>query len=480
MTFIIYRVLGPPRRGLLYNREDKTKWDKFIREHSLGGTLTTLNVIGTLTSLAGAYIFLMGNAKLFGYFILICSITLVPGAWITNKFSERIVSSPRLQKLLESPNQTGGVIAALFWGEDAGARHTSSLVKWASVLYLCSILWLEFTVFATIGKMLISPDSVIIAAVLLFVCCFAVSLFTLTYGLRGFVFADLFHVPLVLLAVLAILGGCVVLTYQNLDLLPSLGEIIKPQLSLWSCLLFALANVTLNGLQILTTETHWLRYWIFRDRERQRLTSSTVYTGILWTLMSIIGLLAFYISGDNVGLPAISGVLTRLNEISIAFIIVFWIGGIAALFSTADATLYALMVAWNFSPLDGILHDRKMSNINPLYIATLLSVGVTIIYVILVPVLNLSIDKLVYVVYYLPLNLFPAFVRAYRGLPQSPIYVIGSFVFFMMAEIFGLMQPELSLEWTLAATSIPIFAGIWAAIGKKPKIENAKTIQIQA
>jgi hypothetical protein len=415
----------------------------------------------------------MGNAKLFGYFILLCSVTLVSGAWITNAFSKRIMSSPRLQALLESPNQTGGVIAALFWGDDIASKQTANIVKWASILYLCAILWLEFTVFAAIGKTLLGLDSVYVAPILLFLCCFAVALFTFTYGLRGFVFADLFHVPLVLLSALAILGGSVVLFYENWSSLPPLKEIISPKLTLWSCLLFGSANLTLNGLQILTTEAHWLRYWIFRDRERQKLTTSTIYTGILWALLSAVGLLAYYLSGKNVGFAAVSGLLARLKDLSVFFYALFWIGGIAALFSTADSTLYAFLVAWNFSPKDGVLHDRKMANIRPFFNAALIAFAVTLTYVVLVSFLGLSIDKLVYVIYYLPLNLFPAFVRAYRGLPQSPWYVILSFVVFLAAEIAGLLQAELNLEWTLAATLVPIGAGVIAAIGRPPvDVEN--------
>jgi hypothetical protein len=468
MTFVIYKALGPPKRGLLYTREDKVKWDAFIKNHSLGGVLTTFNVVGTLTSLAGAYVFLMGSSKLFGFFILMCSITLFfPGAWITNLFSDRIMASPRLKALLASENQTGGVIAALFWADDAAAQRTARLVKWFSILNLGAVLWIEFTVFAAIGEHLLGLNSVLVAPILLFGCCFAIALFTLKYGLRGFVFADLFHVPLIMLAALAILGGCIVLSYQNWEAMPPVTDIIWPELTIPACILFAAHIVCLNGVQLLTTEGHWLRYWIFREQEPKRLKVSTFFTGVVWAVLSAVGLLAFYLSGETIGVPAVAGLLGRLNELSIVFIAVFWIGGIAALFSTTDASLYALLVVWNFRPKVGTLHDQAMKNIRPLLTATAIALATTGAYVVLVQILQLPIEKVVFLVFPLSLNLFPAFVRAYRGLPQNPWYIIVALILYMGCAVAGLRQPESGFEWTLAAGLMPIVVGLIAAIGKR-------------
>jgi hypothetical protein len=472
LTFVIYKALGPPKRGLLYTREDKIKWDAFIKSHSLGGVLTIFNVVGTLTSLAGCYVFLMGSSKLFGYFIAMCSFTLIPGAYITNKFSKRIMASERLQALLASPNQTGGVIAALFWANNPAAQQTARLVKWVSILNLAAVLWMEFSVFAAIGKHLLGVPSDVVAPVLLFGCCFSVALFTLKYGLRGFVFADLFHVPLIALAAVAILGGAIVLSYQNWGIIPPVHDIISPKLPIFACALFALHNLCLNGLQLLTTEGHWLRLWIFRDQETRKLTRSTVLTGVVWGLLSAVGLLAYYLASQDIGVSTVAGLLSRLNELSVVFLAVFWIGGVAALFSTSDAQLYALMVVWNFNPRDGVLHDRAMMNIRPLFLATAISGAATAVYVILLHVLHLEIEKLVFLVFSLPLILFPAFVRAYRGLPQHPWYIILALVLYLGAAIAGLRQPRLGFEWTLAATLMPIaIAGI-AAIGVKPDKSN--------
>jgi hypothetical protein len=399
MTFVIYRALGPPRRGLLYTREDRVKWSAFIKTHSLGGVLTTFNVVGTLTSLAGCYVFLMGSSKLFGFFIIMCSVTLIPGAYVTNLFSNRIMASPRLQDLLASPNQTGGVIAALFWAKDAASQQTTRLVRWVSILNLGAILWMEFTVFAAIGEHLLGLKSVFVAPILLFGCCLTIALFTLIYGLRGFVFADLFHVPLLALAAVAVLGGCIVLSYQRWGSMPPVKAILTPQLPILACVLFAFHNICLNGLQLLTTEGHWMRLWIFRGQETKRLRLSTILTGIVWGVLSVIGLLAFYLSGEVIGVPAIAGLLSQLNALSLTFIAVFWIGGIAALFSTTDSILYSLLLVWNFQLKEGVLHDRAMANIRPWLMGTAMALVATAAYVVLVQFLKLPIEQLVFLIF---------------------------------------------------------------------------------
>lgn len=475
LTFVIYKVLGPPKRGLLYTRDDRLKWDDFIRTHSLGGVLTTLNVVGTLTSLAGCYVFLMGSSKLFGVFILMCSVTLIPGAYVTNFFSQRIMASSRLQKLLDSPNQTGGVIAALFWSPEPASQWTARLVKWISLLNLAAVLWMEFTVFASIGAQLLGFDSVFVAPLLLLGCCFAVALFTLIYGLRGFVFADLFHVPLVALAAVALLVGCITLSWKQWDKMPSVGTLFTPSLAIMACVLFALHNIFLNGLQLLTTEGHWLRLWIFRAQETKRLALSTVLTGIVWGVLSVIGLLTFYLTDGQIAVPAIATLLNKLADVSGVFIAVFWMGGIAALFSTSDSILYASLMVANFRPTEGVLRDQAMQDIHPLRCAALLAVSATVAYIVMVQFLALPLEQLVFLVFSIHLNLFPAFVRAYRGLPQSPWYIVVSFVLYTICAVTGILQSARSFEWTLAATLMPLVVALAAGCGSRRSAASVET-----
>ncbi|HEV2842083.1 MAG TPA: hypothetical protein VGW39_12210 [Chthoniobacterales bacterium] len=475
MTFVIYKALGPARKTLLYTRDEKGKWDAFIKDSVAGGWLTIANVVGTLTSLAGAYVFFIGSSKLFGYWIFICSLSIVLGAWVTNVVTKRIMDSPRLAALLESPDQTGGVIASVFWDEDLNSRRTARLVKWVSILNLGALLWMEFSVFALIAERLLHVESFIWAApILLFACCFTVVLFTLRYGLRGFVFADLFQSPMILLAAVGILGGCIVFASHNWGSLPPIKTIAAPWLSTRACVLFALHNICLNGLLMLVTESHWLRLWIFRERETRKLIQSSLWTGVVWVPLSVIGFMAYYASGKDPGLDAVAGLLDKLNDFSIVFSAVFWIGGIAALFSTTDATFYSLLVVHGFDSNSGKLRDRVMANIRPGVTAVVISAAVAGCYAVLFQWLKLPIEKFLFIVFPLPLNLFPAFVRAFRGLPQRPWYIVIALLLYLFCAVKGLRQPQLQFEWTLAAALVPIGVGFIAAFGRRPPKADIK------
>ncbi len=469
MTYVIYQTLGARRKNLLYTAEEKKQWDSFIGGRA-GGWLTIANVVGTLTSLAGAYVFFIGSSKLFGFWILICSVSIFAGAKIANIFTNRILNSPRIRALVESPDQTGGVIASIFWAPDPKSRRTAQLVKWVSILNLVAILWLEFSVFASIGSHLLALHSTLWISLFLLICCFTIVFFTLRYGLRGFVFADLFQSPMILLAGLAILGGCIALWFLGKVSLPPVPKLVAPLLSNLDCVLFVFHNICLNGLLLLVTEAHWLRIWIFREREIKYLPQSSLATGFVWAILIILGFMAYYASDQAIGVKAVAGLLGKLNELSIVFSAVFWIGGIAALFSTADETLYSLLVVSAFNSKTGMLDNRIMANIRP-YLTSILVAACFAGGYALIEVFQLPVEKLLFIVFPLSLNVFPAFVRAFRGLPQRPWYILFSLLLYFICAILGLMQPESNFAWTLAAALAPVVVGIMAAFGKKYEVE---------
>ena len=110
-----------------------------------------------------------------------------------------------------------------------------------------------------------------------------------------------------------------------------------------------------------------------------------------------------------------------------------------------------------------------MARIRPFRTAALIAAGTTGAYVVLVQFLQLPIEKLLFLVFPLSLNLFPAFVRAFRGLPQSPWYIIVALILYVACAVAGLRQPEKSFEWTLAAGLMPIIVGGIAGIGKRSR-----------
>src|SRR3712207_4154190 len=101
-------------------------------------------------------------------------------------------------------------------------------------------------------------------APLLAACCFAVFYFTLRFGLRGFVFADAFHSPLIVVGTLALLVGAILLLVRSESDIPAMGTLVTPLLPKRDLWLFLAHVSVLNGFLVLLTEPHWLRLWIFR------------------------------------------------------------------------------------------------------------------------------------------------------------------------------------------------------------------------
>jgi hypothetical protein len=282
---------------------------------------------------------------------------------------------------------------------------------------------------------------------------------------------------MILLAALAILGGCFALWYSGKVTLPPVSDIATPALPIGICVLFVLHNICLNGLLLLTTEAHWLRIWIFRQREIQYLPSSSLWTGAVWAVLIALGFMAFYASDQAIGVKGVAGLLTKLNDLSIVFSAIFWIGGISALFSTADETLYSLLVVSAFNTESGKLNDRLMANIQPYLMSAVVAAFFAGGYA-LIEVFQLPVEKLLFIVFPLSLNVFPAFVRAFRGLPQRPWYIILSLLLYSMCAALGLKQPESQFAWTLAAALAPILVGIIAMFGKREAEVSARSLGV--
>jgi hypothetical protein len=123
-TFLIFKSLGPQPGNLLYTKAEKEKWDAEIGA-GMATWFTRTNIVGTLTSLATAYLFFIGSSKLFGWWIFLCGVSMFIGAYVTNYFTVKIWRSAHVQNLLKQNDQTGGVIASLFWRQSAPERQTA-------------------------------------------------------------------------------------------------------------------------------------------------------------------------------------------------------------------------------------------------------------------------------------------------------------------------------------------------------------------
>ena len=193
-TYLMFRVIGTRRRTLLLTAQEKAKWDSTVVPR-IGGPLVIASLVGTLTSLATAYLFFIGTSKIFGFWILICPIAIFLGAFVTNRVTSRILGNDNLRSRITGSSQQSGVIARLFWSDDPTDIRISRLVKWISIASITGIIWLEFALFSDVFGALLKIESLFIRALICGIATLVVTDFTLRFGLRGFIFADAFHAP---------------------------------------------------------------------------------------------------------------------------------------------------------------------------------------------------------------------------------------------------------------------------------------------
>ncbi len=476
ITYLVFQAFGNPRETLLYTKEEKEQWDSVIAQ-PLGSWFTTTNVVGTLTLFATVYLFFIGSSKLFGWWVFLCSISIWGGAFVTNYFTRAVCSNEYIRRLLESPDQTGGVIASVFWRPARSARHTAGIIKWLSLVNIAFFVWLDFALFADISGRLLGVNHLAGKLALLVFCCLTIFYFTFRYGLRGFVFADLFQSPVVALASLFLLGGSLFLTFSAGNTIASavrVGNLFNPILSTRECVLFAFHVSFVNLFLVLVTEPHWLRLWIFKDKETALQVRSVSWTASIWIVLILVGFLASFHSNGKVGEDAVVGLLSKLSLISPVFLVAFWLGGVAALFSSADAQIYSFLVVREFDLKTGKLRTRLMETLDPLRLSLMMSAAFALTYY-LVRELNIPFEKIIFFIIPLNLNIFPAFMLAARGLPQNPVYICASLLLYCGCSILGLRQPSDVYLWTLAAALMPLLVGV-AAVEISDRIEKRRLV----
>jgi hypothetical protein len=461
-TFLVFHSLGPQRGNLLYTKAEKKRWDDQIGAR-MRIWFTRTNIVGTLTSLATVYLFFIGNSKLFGWWIFLCCFSMFLGSFVTNYVTGKVWSSPHIQSLLKEEDITGGVIASVFWRRNPAAKQTALTIKWLSMLSLAAFIWLDFALFADISGRLLSVDVLWFRLLLLATACFGVSYFTLRFGLRGFVFADLFHSPLIVLASCLLLIGCVILGIKFSIWTMPLDTFFKPVLSQKECIIFAIHVLFLNSFLVISTESHWFRLWLFGDAETTQQRRSQVGIALLWGFLIIIGFFASNLSGGKVGEDAVVALLRNLSGLSWIFPVAFWIGGTAALFSSADASIYSFLIVRRFDNASGKLLQMRMAEVKPVKYTLFITVVFGVAYA-LVRQFQIPFEKIIFVVIPLTLNVLPAFVFAVRKRPQNPFFIWLSLALYGLASVCGFIQPSSQLFWTLMAALMPIGVSLIACL----------------
>ena len=454
LSYVGLLAFGPARTMLLYTREEKDKWDSMVRTR-LGSWLTITNLIGTLTSFATVFVFFLGNTKIFGVWIFVCPISIWLSAWATNTISRDIIKQPRISQLLASEDQTGGVIASILWNDDVKSRRVSWLVKAISLVSIFSIIWLEFSLFADIGGRLLGVSSLTNATLLVFISCISIFYFVLKFGLRGFVFSDIFQTPIIALGILALIIGCVIaLTTgnrgQELDI--PLGRPILDPISIF---LFCAHVLFLNTFFVVVNESHWLRMWIFRDKEIGLQWKGTLMTAVVWIALIVLGFLGILLTAGAIGNDAIFYLMSSLYDVSPLFLVFFWFAAVAALFTTADAQIYSFLVVHGFNVRTGKLSQTKLKSIKPLVISIVAAVVFSLIYLI-VRSLEAPFEKIIFTLMPLSLNVLPALVQARYGKAVNILPIVASIVGYSIFSVLGFFQADYTMALTLLSALVPV------------------------
>ncbi len=450
LTYVFFTLLGQRRETLLLTRDESKDWSRLVAGR-FGGALTVANIFATVTSLATVYLFFIGSSKLFGLWTLSCSVSIVIGGVTTNYFTKKIRKLARTKSILAHPTQSGAVVASLFWSQDLEARRVASVVKFLSLFAIASIVWLEFALFGDITARILG-SSFTKAAVFVGVATIAVVWFTLRFGLRGFVMADLLHSAIVVAGIVVFLVGTIYLfrTEASVSLVKAFEPIVPPSV----LVLFVFHVVVANAFLTLVSESHWLRLWVFSDNEVKQQIPAQVGTALVWTLLIFIGLLASGLTG-TVDTENVAKLLGRLKEYSALFVMAFWLGGTAALFSTADAQIYGFRLVMAFDIRTGAIPDQAVSSRSPILVAIAAGLAAALLYVV-VRAGDIPFDKIVFILLPITLNLLPAFVQLAFGYTVRLWPILISLIIYVILAGVGFTMPENQLAATLAAALAPI------------------------
>jgi hypothetical protein len=149
-----------------------------------------------------------------------------------------------------------------------------------------------------------------------------------------------------------------------------------------------------------------------------------------------------------------------MSAVSTAFLVAFWVGGMAALFSTADSQIYSFLLVKEFQLSTGKLREILMNNVRPFRSALLTTIVFVLIYA-FVRSFALPFEKMIFVVLPVCLNVFPAFVLASLGAKQQPRFILASLALYVICSVLGFLQPSDQFSWTLLAPFCPVLVSAY-------------------
>jgi hypothetical protein len=461
-TYFVLTSIGLRRDSLLYTPDEKRAFDQLMNGR-LGDYATVANIFGTLSSFATVYVFFIGTSKSFGIFIVTCVVSLLCGVYVTNAITSRIISIPRVRSFYESLQQTSAVVAAIVWSESKAARINSAWVKYISMSSLIAVIWLEFAIFSDLFGYLSDRSDAIFRSSSFLLVSYSVLFFILRFGLRGFVFTDLIQSPIILVGT-TIVAICTWISANSHHLAISVSA-LQPSRSMSETALFIANSSLLNFCLVLASEAHWMRTWLFGRRETKLQLAGIMCTSLNWLMLIGIGLVAGFVS-SNVGSIAVVDIVQYVQSSEPIVAAAFWLAAVAALFSTADANIYGLLLVRSFDTDGGSVTGSLRVPGLPSVAAFLASAVMAATYYI-VRSLNLPMEKIIFICIPLCLNVMPSLVSVACFRVPKLSYTVASTVGYLMISLVGLFEPPQQLFTTLAAALCPIVFSVAAAISPK-------------
>jgi hypothetical protein len=494
-TFFIYQTFGPRQLSFNFTKREKREWNKLAKD-SLGSWLTVCSIFATITSFATVYVFFIGKTREYGWWIVSSVVTIWVGAFITNYFTRILLSRRHIAKRFQSGDQSGAVLLTLVLDGTNKGILSASIVRFVTLTNILAILWLEFSVFADMSANVILPvdggelasafvgrnGRILWGAMSLYCCAFAVTYFTLRFGLRGFLFADLFHGAIIVLGTLALLISTVLFLVggqvDRLAELPGkiLTEMTAANTDLVGGLLFAISCVFLNSFLVLVTQPHWFRVWMFGKKETTLQVTSLSITAVVWSMLILIGAFASIVMTDagidaehkatDIDIEVAVYFLQKVMKEAPLFAALFWLAGMGALFSTADAQIYSFFLIQRFNLQEGKSVHAEFSELRRASYSAAAAALFALCYA-LVHYLDVPFDRLILVLLPSCLNIVPALILAVRGTRQAPSLLLISIVPYAICALLGLLG--VARVFAVAAPLMPLMVSGIALLVHRPK-----------
>jgi hypothetical protein len=471
-TYVLFSRIGLKRDTLFFSKAEKMKFDGQM-SGSLGRFATVTTIFGSLTSLATVYVFFVGTSKVVGIFAFATLVSLFLGSFVTNYFTKLIMSQPYPKSLYENAEQLSAVFASLFWQPNTRGRAHAACIKYITIFNIIAVLWLEFAVLADLTGAMGFPDTLLDRSAVFFCGAFAICLFIFRFGLRGFVFADMLQAPVIAIASLVVLAAIcyAVFGHRHVDVWRLAHPLDPKQALFFVCHVFVA-----NSFLVLVTEGHWMRVWLYGQREDHLQVPAISWTIAGWTVLVIVGLIAGVVT-KNVGYQGVADLLTFTEAAFPPVIVVFWIAAIAALFSTVDANIFNLLLVSAFDPKSGQLSGSLQRPKRVLALSTLLSFAGAILYFV-VRWAQIPLEKLVFILIPLCLNNLPAIVSLSLGRQPRLSATVISLIGYSIVAIAGILQQD-NYSLALSSALVPLLVGTLTIMLPERAISHRVTITRQ-